>query len=189
MEPLHNNPRDDRHEDEEYVAFPGGIPKRWLAPAMTLLCGIAAVYVPWAVWQTIRVGMAASTPAVHIAKDVFHHLVLFAAAVSFLIVVGAKILERVMMYYLQAKRDYLQAKKRVEEAEQRAEEAEQHAQETEQRAQETEQRAWEAVQRAEQRAQEAEQRAEQRAQEAEQRAEKAEQRAREAENGKNPTEK
>ena len=182
MEPLHNNPRDDKHEDEEYVAFPGGIPKRWLAPAMTLLCGIAAVYVPWAVWQTIRVGIAASTPAVHIAKDVFHHLVLFAAAVSFLIVVGAKILERVMMYYLQAKRDYLQAKKRVEEAEQRAEEAEQ-------RAQETEQRAWEAVQRAEQRAQEAEQRAEQRAREAEQRAEKAEQRAREAENGKNPTEK
>lgn len=181
MEPLHNNPRDDKHEDEEYVAFPGGIPKRWLAPAMTLLCGIAAVYVPWAVWQTIRVGMAASTPAVHIAKDVFHHLVLFAAAVSFLIVVGAKILERVMMYYLQAKRDYLQAKKRVEEAEQRAEEAEQRAQETEQRAeqraQETE-RAWEAVQRAEQRAQETEQRAE-----------KAEQRAREAENGKNPTEK
>ena len=182
MEPLHNNPRDDRHEDEEYVAFPGGIPKRWLAPAMTLLCGITAVYVPWAVWQTIRVGMAASTPAVHIAKDVFHHLVLFAAAVSFLIVVGAKILERVMMYYLQAKRDYLQAKKRVEEAEQRAEEAEQRAQETEQRAeqraQETEQRAWEAVQRAEQRAREAEQRAE-----------KAEQRAREAENGKNPAEK
>ena len=190
MEPLHNNPRDDKHDDEEYVAFPGGIPKLWLAPAMTLLCGIAAVYVPWAVWQTIRVGMAASTPAVHIAKDVFHHLVLFAAAVSFLIVVGAKILERVMMYYLQAKRDYLQAKKRVEEAEQRAEEAEQRAQETEQRA---EQRAQEAElhaeQRAEQRAWEAVQRAEQRAREAEQRAEKAEQRAREAENGKNPTEK
>lgn len=190
MEQPHNNPRDDRHEDEEYVAFPGGIPKRWLAPAMTLLCGIAAVYVPWAVWQTIRVGIAASTPAVHIAKDVFHHLVLFAAAVSFLIVVGAKILERVMMYYLQVKRDYLQAKKRVEEAELHAQEAEQRAEEAELRAQEAEQRAEQRVeQRAEQLAREAVQRAEQRTREAEQRAEKAEQRAREAENGKNPTEK
>ncbi len=86
---------------------------------------------PWAVWQTIRVGIAAGTPDVHIAKDVFHHLVLFAAAVSFLIVVGAKILERVLMYYLQAK-------KRVEEAERRAEAAEQRAKAAEQRAEEAE---------------------------------------------------
>ena len=95
---------------------------------------ISIIYVPWAVWQTIRVGIAAGTPGVHIAKDVFHHLVLFAAAVSFLIVVCAKILERVMMYYLQAK-------KRVDEAKRHAAEAEQRAEETERRAAEAEQRA------------------------------------------------
>ena len=164
MEQLHNTPRDDEHEDEEYVAFPGGIPKKWLGPAMTLLCSVSVIYVPWAVWQTIRVGIAAGTPGVHIAKDVFHHLVFFAAAVSFLIVVCAKILERVMMYYLQAKKRVDEAKRHAAEAEQRAEETERRAAEAEQRAEETERRAAEAEQRAaeaERRAAEAEQRAEQ----------------------------
>ena len=158
MAQFHNNPRDDEPEDEEYVAFPGGIPKRWLGPAMTLLCSIAIVYVPWATWQTIRVGIAAGTPGVHIAKDVFHHLVLFAAAVSFLIVVGAKILERVMMYYLQAKKRVEQAERRAEEAEQRAEQEHQLRLQIELQLQAERQRA-----------------------------EKAEQRAEEAENGKNHT--
>ena len=160
MAQFHNNPRDDEPEDEEYVAFPGGIPKRWLGPAMTLLCSIAIVYVPWAIWQTIRVGIAAGTPGVHIAKDVFHHLVLFAAAVSFLIVVGAKILERVMMYYLQAKKRVEQAERRAEEAEQRAEQEHQLRLQIELQLQAERQRA-----------------------------EKAEQRAEEAENGKNHTRK
>ena len=149
MAPFHNNPRDDEPEDEEYVAFPGGIPKRWLGPAMTLLCSIAIVYVPWAIWQTIRVGIAAGTPGVHIAKDVFHHLVLFAAAVSFLIVVGAKILERVMMYYLQAKKRVEQAERRAEEAEQRAEQEHQLRLQIELQLQAERQRAEEAEQRAE----------------------------------------
>lgn len=149
MAQFHNNPRDDEPEDEEYVAFPGGIPKRWLGPAMTLLCGIAIVYVPWATWQTIRVGIAAGTPGVHIAKDVFHHLVLFAAAVSFLIVVGAKILERVMMYYLQAKKRVEQAERRAEEAEQRAEQEHQLRLQIELQLQAERQRAEEAEQRAE----------------------------------------
>ena len=150
MEQLHNTPRDDEHEDEEYVAFPGGIPKKWLGPAMTILCSVSIIYVPWAVWQTIRVGIAAGTPSVHIAKDVFHHLVFFAAAVSFLIVVCAKILERVMMYYLQAKKRVDEAKRHAAEAEQRAEETERRAAEAEQRAAEAERRAAEAEQRAEQ---------------------------------------
>ena len=149
MAQFHNNPRDDEPEDEEYVAFPGGIPKRWLGPAMTLLCGIAVVYVPWATWQTIRVGIAAGTPGVHIAKDVFHHLVLFAAAVSFLIVVGAKILERVMMYYLQAKKRVEQAERRAEEAEQRAEQEHQLRLQIELQLQAERQRAEKAEQRAE----------------------------------------
>ena len=149
MAQFHNNPRDDEPEDEEYVAFPGGIPKRWLGPAMTLLCVIAIVYVPWAIWQTIRVGIAAGTPGVHIAKDVFHHLVLFAAAVSFLIVVGAKILERVMMYYLQAKKRVEQAERRAEEAEQRAEQEHQLRLQIELQLQAERQRAEEAEQRAE----------------------------------------
>ncbi len=149
MAQFHNNPRDDEPEDEEYVAFPGGIPKRWLGPAMTLLCSIAIVYVPWATWQTIRVGIAAGTPGVHIAKDVFHHLVLFAAAVSFLIVVGAKILERVMMYYLQAKKRVEQAERRAEEAEQRAEQEHQLRLQIELQLQAERQRAEEAEQRAE----------------------------------------
>lgn len=149
MAQFHNNPRDDEPEDEEYVAFPGGIPKRWLGPAMTLLCGIAVVYVPWATWQTIRVGIAAGTPGVHIAKDVFHHLVLFAAAVSFLIVVGAKIPERVMMYYLQAKKRVEQAERRAEEAEQRAEQEHQLRLQIELQLQAERQRAEKAEQRAE----------------------------------------
>ena len=149
MAQFHNNPRDDEPEDEEYVAFPGGIPKRWLGPAMTLLCVIAIVYVPWAIWQTIRVGIAAGTPGVHIAKDVFHHLVLFAAAVSFLIVVGAKILERVMMYYLQAKKRVEQAERRADEAEQRAEQEHQLRLQIELQLQAERQRAEEAEQRAE----------------------------------------
>ena len=149
MAQFHNNPRDNEPEDEEYVAFPGGIPKRWLGPAMTLLCSIAIVYVPWATWQTIRVGIAAGTPGVHIAKDVFHHLVLFAAAVSFLIVVGAKILERVMMYYLQAKKRVEQAERRAEEAEQRAEQEHQLRLQIELQLQAERQRAEEAEQRAE----------------------------------------
>ena len=149
MAQFHNNPRDDEPEDEEYVAFPGGIPKRWLGPAMTLLCSIAIVYVPWAIWQTIRVGIAAGTPGVHIAKDVFHHLVLFAAAVSFLIVVGAKILERVMMYYLQAKKRVEQAERRAEEAEQRAEQEHQLRLQIELQLQAERQRAEKAERRAE----------------------------------------
>ena len=116
---------------------------------MTLLCSIAIVYVPWAIWQTIRVGIAAGTPGVHIAKDVFHHLVLFAAAVSFLIVVGAKILERVMMYYLQAKKRVEQAERRAEEAEQRAEQEHQLRLQIELQLQAERQRAEEAEQRAE----------------------------------------
>ena len=169
MEQPHNTPRDDEHKDEEYVAFPGGIPKKWLGPAMTLLCGVAVVYVPWAVWQTIRVGIAAGTPGVHIARDVFQHLVFFAAGMSFLIVVCAKILERVIMYYLQAK-------KRIDDAERRTEQERQLRLQLEQQRQTERQRAEEAEQRAEE--------AEQRAEAAEQRAEAAEQRAEAAENGK-----
>ena len=176
MEQLHNTPRDDEDKDEEYVAFPGGIPKKWLGPAMTLLCGVAVVYVPWAVWQTIRIGIAAGTPGVHIARDVFQHLVFFAAGMSFLIVVCAKILERVIMYYLQAK-------KRIDDAERRTEQERQLRLQLEQQRQTERQRAEAAEQRAEQERQRAEA-AEQRAEQERQRAEAAEQRAEAAENKK-----
>ena len=176
MEQLHNTPRDDEHKDEEYVAFPGGIPKKWLGPAMTLLCGVAVVYVPWAVWQTIRIGIAAGTPGVHIARDVFQHLVFFAAGMSFLIVVCAKILERVIMYYLQAKKRIDDAERRTEAAKQRAEQERQLRLQLEQQRQAERQRAEAAEQRAEA--------AEQRAEQERQRAEAAEQRAEAAENRK-----
>ncbi len=149
MEQPHNTPRDDEHKDEEYVAFPGGIPKKWLGPAMTLLCGVAVVYVPWAVWQTIRVGIAAGTPGVHIARDVFQHLVFFAAGMSFLIVVCAKILERVIMYYLQAKKRIDDAERRTEQERQLRLQLEQQLQIERQRAEAAEQRAEAAEQRAE----------------------------------------
>ena len=183
MEQPHNTPRDDEHKDEEYVAFPGGIPKKWLGPAMTLLCGVAVVYVPWAVWQTIRVGIAAGTPGVHIARDVFQHLVFFAAGMSFLIVVCAKILERVIMYYLQAK-------KRIDDAERRAEAAEQRAEQERQLRLQLEQQRQTERQRAEterQRAEAAEQRVEQEHQlrlQLEQQVQAERQRAEAAENGK-----
>ena len=183
MEQPHNTPRDDEHEDAEYVAFPGGIPKKWLGPAMTLLCGVAVVYVPWAVWQTIRVGIAAGTPGVHIARDVFQHLVFFAAGMSFLIVVCAKILERVIMYYLQAKKRIDDAERRTEAALQRAEQERQLRLQFEQQVQTERQRAETERQRAE----EAEQRVEQEHQlrlQLEQQVQTERQRAEAAENGK-----
>ena len=128
------NARDAREDakqkdDEEYVAFPGGIPKRWLNPAVAIFLFVSPFYTAWVVIMKVRSGMTDGTPAVDIAGAIWTHLSEFLFGFPVLILIICKILERIM-YYLDVKK----LRKRLEEVEQRAEAAEQRAEEAERRA-------------------------------------------------------
>ena len=121
------NARDAREDakqkdDEEYVAFPGGIPKRWLNPAVAIFLFVSPFYTAWVVIMKVRTGITAGTPAVDIAGAIWTHLSEFLFGFPVLILIICKILERIM-YYLDVKK----LRKRLEEVEQRAEAAEQRA--------------------------------------------------------------
>ena len=128
------NARDAREDakqkdDEEYVAFPGGIPKRWLNPAVAIFLFVSPFYTAWVVIMKVRTGITAGTPAVDIAGAIWTHLSEFLFGFPVLILIICKILERIMFYL-----DVKKLRKRLEEVEQRAEAAEQRAEEAERRA-------------------------------------------------------
>ena len=147
------NARDAREDakekdDEEYVAFPGGIPKRWLNPAVAIFLLVSPFYTAWVVIMKVRSGMTAGTPAVDIAGVIWTHLSEFLFGFPVLILIICKILERIM-YYLDVKKLNAEYRQRLDEQEQRLEEVEQRAEAAEQRAEAAEQRAEAAERRAE----------------------------------------
>ena len=158
-------------DDEKYVAFPGGIPRRWFNPAFYVFLAILAIYTVAAIIGEFQEGAKLKTSLVGIVRFIWMHLADFYFTLVIATIVICKVLERVM-YYLDAKRQAARDRRRAERAErlieeykllieqerQRAEQARQHA---EQRAEQERQRAEQARQRAEQRAEQEQQRAEQ----------------------------
>lgn len=163
--------RQDAQEehDDGYVAFPGGIPKRWFNPAATIFIIVSPFYSAWVVIVTVWRGVKGGVPAVEIAGGIWTHLSAFLFGFSVSIIIACKILERIM-YYLNVKKLIADSQKRAEEEERRAKEAVQRAEEAVQRAEEAAQQTDAVVRRAEEAAQNAEE-AVQRAEAAEQRAE------------------
>lgn len=142
--------RQDAQEehDEAYVAFPGGIPKRWFNPASAIFILVSPLYSAWVVSVTVWRGVKGGVPAVEIAGAIWTHLAAFLFGFSVSILITCKILERIM-YYLNVKKLIADSQKRAEEEERRAEEAVQRAEEAVQRAEEAVQRAEAAEQQAE----------------------------------------
>ena len=132
------NARDAREDakekdDEEYVAFPGGIPKRWLNPAVAIFLFVSPFYTAWVVIMKVRSGMTDGTPAVDIAGAIWTHLSEFLFGFPVLILIICKILERIM-YYLDVKKLNAEYRQLLDELERRTESAEQRAEEAERRA-------------------------------------------------------
>ena len=133
---------------EESVAFPGGIPKRWLNPAATIFILVSPLYTAWVVIEKVWRGVTDEVPAVDIAGAIWTHLSEFLFGFPVLILISCKILERIM-YYLDVKKLVADYRQRLDNMELRADKAEQLADEAIQRAGEAERRADEAEQRAE----------------------------------------
>ena len=127
----------DSEQDDKYVAFPGGIPGKWLNPAFYSFIVAFIGYAVWVIFGEILAGRKAGVPPLEIAESIVTHLAAFTVLLTIIIIVCCKGLERVM-YYLDAKRIADQLRKRVEQAEQRAEQAEQRAEQAEQRAEQAE---------------------------------------------------
>ena len=134
--------REDAKEkdDEDYVAFPGGIPKRWLDPAVAIFLLVSPCYTVWVVMMEVWTGVTAGAPAVDIAGAIWTHLSEFLFGFPILILIGCKILERIM-YYLDVKKLNADYRKRLDETERRAEEAIRRAEAAERRAEKAEQHA------------------------------------------------
>lgn len=146
-EPYARQDAQEEH-DEGYVAFPGGIPKRWFNPAATIFIIVSPFYSAWVVIVTVWRGVKGGVPAVEIAGAIWTHLSAFLFGFSVSIIIACKILERIM-YYLNVKKLIADSQKRAEEEERRAQEAVQRAEEAVQRAEEAAQHADEAAQRVE----------------------------------------
>ena len=113
----HSSP--DAEEEEGYAAFPGGIPKRWLNPAVYLFLIILGAYALWVGSGEILDGRQAG---IHLRKTmgvIWSHLSDFAFNLTIAMIGGSKILERIM-YYLQAKKLAKQHEQRADAAEQLA---------------------------------------------------------------------
>ena len=129
MQKTENDEREEHSlqdaEEEGYAAFPGGIPKRWLNPAIYFFLIILGAYALWVGSGEILEGRQAG---IHLRKTmgvIWAHLSDFAFNLTIAVIGGSKILERIMYY--------LQAKKLAKQHEQRAEAAEQLAAEYKQR--------------------------------------------------------
>ena len=125
---------------DKYVAFPGGIPKKWLDPAFYIFLVAFIGYASWVIVGEIREGGNAGTPPLKTAESVVTHLSAFTVLLTIIIIIFCKGLERVM-YYLDAKRIADQLRQRVEQAEQHAEQERQRAEQERQRAEQERQRA------------------------------------------------
>ena len=139
----------DSEQEDKYVAFPGGIPKKWLDPAFYSFVVAFIGYTAWVIFGEILAGRKAGIPPLETAESIVTHLAAFTVLLTIITIVFCKGLERVM-YYLDAKRIADQLRQRAEQAEQRAEQVEQRAEQAEQRAEQAEQRAEQERQRAEQ---------------------------------------
>ena len=128
----------DSEHDDKYVAFPGGIPKKWLDPAFYIFVGVFVGYAVWVIFGEIRGGGKAGTSPLEIAKSIVTHLSAFTVLLTIILIVCCKGLERIM-YYLDAKRLAEQERQRAEQERQRAEQERQRAERAEQRAERAEQ--------------------------------------------------
>ena len=152
----------DAAEEEGYAAFPGGIPKRWLNPAVYFFLIILGAYALWVGSGEILEGRQAG---IHLRKTmgvIWAHLSDFAFNLTIAVIGGSKILERIM-YYLQAKKLAKQHEQRADAAEQLAaeykqqfeqmqrqfEQAQQHTEQTQRLLEQERQRADAAEKRAE----------------------------------------
>ena len=139
----------DSEQEDKYVAFPGGIPKKWLNPAFYSFIVAFIGYASWVIFGEILAGRKAGTPPLETAESIVTHLAAFTVLLTIITIVCCKGLERVM-YYLDAKRIADQLRQRAEQAEQRAEQERQRAEQERQRAEQAEQRAERAEQLLEQ---------------------------------------
>ena len=128
----------DLEQANKYVAFPGGIPKKWLNPAFYSFVIVFIGYASWVISGEIREGGKAGTPPLETAESITTHLSAFTVLLTILTIVFCKGLERVM-YYLDAKRIADQERQRAEKAEQLLQQERQRAEKAEQRAEKAEQ--------------------------------------------------
>ena len=129
--------RQDLEQADKYVAFPGGIPKKWLNPAFYIFVGVLCGYAFWVISGEILEGRTAGTPPLQTAESIVTHLSAFTVLLTIVTIICFKGLERIM-YYLDAKRLADLERQRAERAEQRAERAEQRAERERQRAERAE---------------------------------------------------
>ncbi len=133
MEETHPDPE---HEDK-YIAFPGGIPKKWLEPAFYSFVVVFTGYTSWVIFGEILAGRKSGTPPLETAESIVTHLAAFTVLLTIITILCCKGLERIM-YYLDAKRLAEQERQRAEQAEKRAEEERQRAEQAEKRAERAE---------------------------------------------------
>ena len=126
------HPVQDAVEEEGYAAFPGGIPKRWLNPAIYLFLILLGVYALWVGSGEILDGRKAGIHLRITMGVIWAHLSDFAFNLTLAMIGGSKILERVM-YYLQAKKLAKQLERRAEAAERLAAEYKQQLERAQQR--------------------------------------------------------
>ena len=139
----------DSEQEDKYVAFPGGIPKKWLDPAFYSFVVTFIGYASWIIFGEILAGRKADIPPLETAESIVTHLAAFTVLLTIITIVFCKGLERVM-YYLDAKRIADQEKQRADQEKQRADQEKQRAEQAEQRAEQAEQRAERAEQLLEQ---------------------------------------
>ena len=130
----------DSAQDEQYIAFPGGIPKKWLEPAFYVFASVFIGYALWVVFGEILEGGKAGRGLLKTAESIVIHLSAFTVVLTITLIICCKGLERIM-YYLDAKRIADQERQRAEQAEQLAEQERQRAEEANQRAEQERQRA------------------------------------------------
>ena len=117
-------------QDNVYIAFPGGIPKRWFDPAFNVFITVFLGYTLWVVVAEFREGETSGASPVVIAKSIVTHLSNFFVVFTLVLIAFCKGLERIM-YYLDAKKQAAQYKQQAEQYKQRAEQAEQYKQRAE----------------------------------------------------------
>ena len=123
----------DLVSDDKYIAFPGGIPKRWLEPAFYSFASVFVGYALWVILGEIREGGKSGTSSLKIAESIVTHFSGFTVVLTITLIICCKGLERIM-YYLDAKRLAEQERQRAEQAERRAEQERQRAEQERQRA-------------------------------------------------------
>ena len=82
MEDTHLDDQDgktlqDLEQADKYVAFPGGIPKKWLDPAFYIFLVAFIGYASWVIVGEIRAGGKAGTPPLETAESIVTHLSAF----------------------------------------------------------------------------------------------------------------